>query len=366
MRLLTYELYKTFRPAVVLVSLAVLLTMSAFALGYPFSAESEKRAYDEWGGPLTEEKVRKAGDEAAELLRKRGRDDESVLSESELLRLSVYRHIALAQSLERDTADRLRELEVDTGKAAGLEKRMRERIGPPSIAYHTGPAQTVGFVEFGSYVVLGAMVLIGLAPMYTREYASGVDHYLLSSKKGRGAAVWAKLGASLLYTAIVVAVWEAFNVVWNVVRHGREGWDTPIQLLMQHSEVPYADSPYALTLLQYHFIQLAVHLAGAIGFSIFVVLVSSVCRSSLVSFVVSGAVFAVPIFLEHAPWFAAIKPFTYSSMLRVQFLFDGFKAVPLFGYPVLYPVFAVILIIVTTLLCVAALFRIMKQKEAAA
>jgi hypothetical protein len=365
MQLLKYELYKIFKQRSLYPTCVVLLVMCSLALGYPFKSGPEKEVYKEWEGPFTEEKIQQARNESAELRHKlqlRKDDEDNVYTEKEQIRLRIYQKILLSQSIETNIAERLMDTQNEATDEINLEKRMLDDIRFTTLTYHTGPAQTVGFVEFGSIFFIGALLCLGLSPIFSKEYSSGVDHYILSSRK-RKELVWAKIGASLLYTFILFATWEIFSLIVNFLKHGNEGWSTPLQLFTQHTEAPYADSPYALSLLSYHVAQLGIHLAGAIGFALLIVLISSLSKSSMTAFFVSASVFFAPIFMENVQGLRTIMTFSFISIMRVQTLFNEFKAFSLFGYPVLYPFVAVVLMMGLAFLYVSCIFQVLKRKE---
>lgn len=61
--------------------------------------------------------------------------------------------------------------------------------------------------QFG-IAFMGVMILIGLAPLYSEEYATGMDSILLSSRYGKGQLISAKCYAAILYAFLYGA---AFN-----------------------------------------------------------------------------------------------------------------------------------------------------------
>lgn len=362
MQLFKYELYKIGKQKSVWVTLCLMLVMSYLSLGYDFTPATEREMYKLWEGPVTEQKIEQAKNEQAELLSKRekGKELADVLTESEQIQLAIDRKILLANTVKLDIEARLQQLEHESNYSSDLEKRMLEKVQLTDLNYHSGPGLSVNFVEFGAVIFMGVMLLIGLSPIYSQEYSSGVDHYMFSSKNGRKAVVWAKLGAAFVYTLFVLIVWELLNLTVNIVVFGNEGWKTPIQYITQHSDAPYAESPYALTILDYHLIQLVVHFTGAISFALLIVLISSISRSSLTAFFTCAIIFALPEFTQ---WLETASNFSYISVMKVQFLFDDFQAVPIFGYPVLYPHLAVVIMIALAALSVRLLFQLIKHKE---
>jgi ABC-type transport system involved in multi-copper enzyme maturation permease subunit len=365
MQLLKFELYKIFKEKSIYIAFVLLLIMSYLSLGYPFNAVLEKQMYKDWEGTITEEKVQRAKSEYAQLTKKEKEreDEEGQAHPEEIAKMWMLQKIVMSQGIEENLKERLSKIENEVNLKARMEKKMLEKIDVSNLTYHSGPAHIVSFVEFGSFIVLGVMLMIGLSQMYSKEYSSGVDNYIFSSKKGRKELAIAKICASLIFTLVVVFAWEVFNLAANFIMHGSEGWGTPIQLITLYSKMPYVNSPYAFTMLEYHFIQLGIHILGAFAFALLIVLISSINKSSLASFIISAFIFFAPLFLVGVEWFRIISPFYFTNVLRVQFLFDEFKTVDIFGYPILYPVLACIIMVVLSLIFIRSILYITKHKQ---
>jgi hypothetical protein len=210
--------------------------------------------------------------------------------------------------------------------------------------------------------VTGTMLLIGLSTIFTREYSSGVDNYILSSKTGKKELIWAKVGAALIYTFLVVFMFEIVNVAVNIWEFGVEGWGDRLQ-----SFPPFADSPYNLSMLEFHFVQLGVHFLGACGFALLIVLISSISKNSLTSFIINTCIFVVPVleFVNNIaiPWILAVLPFVFYNIMHAKSYFVEYNAVNILGQSVSYPVFASLLMIILSAIFIVAIFRIIKYKE---
>lgn len=363
MQLLRFELYKIFKQRSMWFAFLLIAGMSYLSLGTDFDPGLEKELYRKWEGPITEEKLERARTEQEALLEKwqqRGDDQTESWTDREEIQRSIYRKLQLAQQAETNIALRLQALEREERISAELERGMLERIRISDMTFHSGAALIVNFVEFGAYLFMGVMLLIGLSPIYSREYSTGADNYLFSTKRGRRTAAWAKIGAASIYTALMLLAWEMLNLTVNLLRFGSGGWETSIQLITLHAEAPYIDSPYAFTILEYHLIQLGVHFAGAVGFALLIVLVSSLSRNSMAVFFTCGFIFMAPVWIRSLE---AVASFSYTSVMRVQFLFDDFQALNVFGIPVLYPVFAVLAMIALSAISIGLLFQVIKRKE---
>ncbi|MGP4069928.1 hypothetical protein [Halobacillus sp. B29] len=359
-QLLKIELTKILKLRMIYVLLFMLLLItSSYLLNSDHITEEELEIYHKLDGELTEEKMEKAQEASTDQVI--GQDSHMV-STTEKAKKNIYRAISSIPMIEEKLVSRVSELSEKNSSSASMEKAMINEIDVSSYSYHKGPEEIIDYTGTFAFIITGAMLLAGLSSIYTREYTSKIDHYILSSKKGKSTLVWAKISAALIYTFIVMLIWE----VWNLVTKGwiftTEGWENPIQY-----KFGYHSSPYPLTMGEYHIIQLSIHLLAAISFALLVLLISSKCRNSLFSFMVSGAVFGIPYtileIVELPYWLKEALQFNFLQIMRVDFLFDEFKTISLFGYPLIYPLAAVALMVVIGLVCLLINIRTFKHKE---
>lgn len=372
MRLLKFELYKIFSQKMIYITFLVLILFSSmYMVKFEKTDDQTKQFYKNWEGTLTSEKIQEAesandqlmakSEERIEEMKTNGTEG-AFLSESEAIKSGIYENVAFIQRVQETFNQRVQELEGSSKYNAELERRMLESVDLSYFSYYDGPAEIIDYTGTFSFIITGAMLLIGLSSIFTREYSSGMDNYILSSKKGRTTLTWAKLGAGLIYALTVVAAWEAVNVISKLYILGNLGWGTPLQFVFK-----YYFSPYGLNMLEFHLIQLGIHLSAAFGFAILILFISSVSKSSLLSFFISGAIFSLPFMaVEMIPlkaWISDMVKFSYLYIMRVEFLFAQFKTLNLFGYPVLYPVAAVLWMGVLSIILSSITFRVLRNKE---
>ncbi|MDX8346335.1 hypothetical protein [Rossellomorea sp. YZS02] len=372
MRLLKFELYKIFSQKMIYITFLVLILLSSMYISNFEKIDDEtKQFYKTWEGTLTSEKIQQAkssndqltikAEEKVEEMRANGTEG-SFISENDQIQSGIYENIAFIESVEKDVNQKLKELENSTKYNAGLEKRLLESVDLSYFSFHKGPKEIIDYTGTFSFIITGAMLLIGLSSTYTREYSTGVDNYILSSRKGRTDLTWAKLGAAFIYALAVVASWEVVNVITKLYILGNLGWETPLQFVFR-----YDHSPYGLNMLEFHLIQLGIHLVAAFGFAILILFISSISKNSLISFFISGALFSLPFMaVEMVPMKAGLSDmvkFSYLYIMKVEFLFAHFKTINLFGYPLLYPVAAVLWMGILSVLIAAVTFKVLKNKE---
>lgn len=365
MELLKFELYKIFKQKTVYITFLLLIV---FSTGFTFqlTEQWEKDLYKEWEGPITAEKVKLAEEKNAVLMKKseEAPDDEPFFfSDRENAEMAVYESVSWAAGVERNTAEYIKELDrADASAADELEVSMLKKLDTSYFEYNVGPGKVIDFASVFSIFFTGAMLLIGLSAIYSQEYSSGVENYMLSARKGRKQLLWAKVGAASVYTVVVVIAWELFNLAWNTVQFGSEGWGTPFQHYFK-----YYFSPYDFTMLEYHVVQMAFHLLAAVSFAVIIVLVSSFSKNALISFFVCSALFGVPYLVVEMlmlpQWIEDLFIFTHIFSMNVERLFDFFKTVNVFGTPILFPFVAVVVMVGVMVVAVGVGLRFMKRKE---
>jgi ABC-type transport system involved in multi-copper enzyme maturation permease subunit len=366
--LVKFELYKIFKQRTVYITLFLLVL---FSTGFTFnhSTEMERQMYKDWEGPITKEKAELAEKEYQNLMRimdqraeDQGHQGGHMFTDKEETQAGIYETIAFIKGSEQRLKSRYKEIREDNKYNTKLEKSMIQKVDLSYFSYNKGPRETVDYASTYALLITGAMLLIGLSTTYTKEYSSRVDRYILSSSKGRESLLWSKIMAAFIYASSIVLITEIFNLIWNGIRYGYDGWMSPIQNM--HT---YFFSNYSFTLIEFHFIQLGFHLLAAFSFALVIILVSSLCKNSFISFIINGVIFALPYWFVESMnlpiWLSDVFSFSFLYIMKVEFLFHHFNTINLFGMPVLYPFIALVWVLVVSLIAVLVSSRVMKNKE---
>lgn len=235
-------------------------------------------------------------------------------------------------------------------KKHALHERLLMEKGPPSgqVYYNKTWANIFYSIDQFGVAFMGVMILIGLAPLYSEEYTTGMDSLILSSRYGKGQLISAKCYAAILYAFICSAAFQLFNLGVIALLFGNlDGADTPLYSISRYVDShSFRSSPYSWTVGQYYVIQFGVHIIGCIAFALAVMFVSSLSKSSFLTLFIAGCILGAPYVLNDMfnIRFASIEwltTFSYSQFIRVTRLFTGFETVNIFHFPVLYPVAAV-------------------------
>lgn len=376
MSLVKWELVKIFKQkSIYIVGIFLLGWFTLIAVTNVYDTNITRQVYQEWEGPITSDKVAKA-DKMNKVLQSENNVSEGVSDERKNALGGVLENIAYGQSIKEENTAREADLTPiiakaketgDTGLANKLElqKDMYKKVEINKISYYTTPREAVDFVNVFGLIFTGVSLLLGLSGIYSNEHVSGVENYILSSKNGRAVTMTAKLIAASIYTLFVVFVWEAYNLIVKTVLYGTKGWDLPIQYAFK-----YTASPYNFTFLEYHLIQIGIHLLAALAFAAVIVLVSTLVKSTMISFFLSGLLFGVPILADSilsidVRWVRKLLTFTLTDIMKVESLFMNFISVNIFNQPILAPYIGILISILVLVICVVCSRLVIKKKQIA-
>nr|WP_284730439.1 ABC transporter permease subunit [Bacillus sp. SM2101] len=374
-----FELYKIFRQKgiyIVMVLMFLLFSLvmvsesrnvSPKADTYATEVKEELNTFaQEWEGNLTSERV----EEATQTLDSipYAYTPTSSLTDEELAKYNIVQQILFNDNTTRDIKSKITELEIKLDKlskndisykTALLEINMLNHLKLDTFQYNQGPINTIDFVERFAPYFTGILMLIGLASIFVNETNTGMDQLIYSSTYGRRKGVTAKIIASIIYVLFLTIVWVTFNIIMNSYIYGNIGWNSSIQFLR------YPESPYALTAIEYFFSQIGIHLLVAIAFMAFVLTVSALTKSTLVSFIISAVTFLLPTINFGVPYWEYVKKYSFSNFMTAPEFTKPFHALNLFDVPVLDPVVNYPLVALFTVMFMMLLYKAIKNKQVA-
>ncbi|PZM67380.1 ABC transporter permease [Paenibacillus dendritiformis] len=371
--LLKYELIKIFsRKSVVVVSLLLLLVYGLFIVYDIDYYKDASHKYKPYERVITEQDI-------AEVLKIFEEHEERrswPLVERGLLQ-DIWDVPKLQEHYTKQLAEIRDKLRLSAPgsyeyKQHALHEQLLTHKGPPTgQVYYNKPWANIFYImdQFG-VAFMGVMILIGLAPLYSEEYATGMDSLLLSSRYGKGQLISAKCCAAILYAFICSAAFQLFNLGVIALLFGNlDGADTPLYSISRYMDShSFWSSPYSWTAGQYYVIQFGVHVIGCIAFALAVMFVSSLSKSSFLTLFIAGCILGAPYVLNDMfnirfdiiEWLAT---FSYSQFIRVTRLFTGFETVNIFHFPVLYPVAAVSCVVAVTGVLVWVTRRVFQRHQ---
>ena len=163
------------------------------------------------------------------------------------------------------------------------------------------------------FIVLSLVIILLIAPVFSGEYG-GVDNIILTSKYG-------KTKASLLSAVFITTLVVIFNLLIAVAIYGTEGLDcsilfAPIDFLEGY--IPFNIT--CGTVLKY---QILLAFMSAISVTGIVLILSAVCKSQMIAFVISAAIYVIPIMLPISETSAlyriiVLMPLFYSQYISIM------------------------------------------------
>lgn len=216
------------------------------------------------------------------------------------------------------------------------EIEMRENVDVMYLTYYFVAESIVNYLSNDGVIFIGMLILVGIYSIFSRDATTGVSQYTLTSKFGRTKLVTAKIIVTLTYTFFVTIGMIIFTWIYQLYRastnmsywkHAFEGWDAPIQFI-----TGLATSPYAMSIAQFHFVQLGFLLLGSMVLAILFLVVSSFSKNSFISFLISLSILFIPIVVidilkgeTQFEWINAIYPYTPTFIMKTQALFESFR-----------------------------------------
>lgn len=368
-----FELYKIFSQKIVyLTGLALFIITTLFLR--QMTGPSLHSFYKKYEGPVSQQDIQIASKEDKAIAEKQDHGEEIPWKELKLR--NVYYDVIMVGDYKKLQSDKIKNLQQRMDNLMDhsgyvyrkfmLEKNMIQKIHYSSVYYKIPAAQMLDYLNTYEFVILGVLIVVSLSPIFTQEAMSGVDQYILSSKHGRKTIVHAKLIASLIFVLVILLISVSYDLTFWILADGNYGWKADI-----HSIDKFWDSPYSMNMLTFLFIKVGFQFIAGCALALFTNFISALCKNPVTSFIINGFVFAFPladdifIHFELPSWLNQILNFTFTEILMVDGLFKEFKAVDVFGYPVLYPIFAIFVLLILSFLIVYLLYKVMANKQVA-
>ncbi|WP_339239625.1 hypothetical protein MKX40_04235 [Paenibacillus sp. FSL R5-0517] len=247
---------------------------------------------------------------------------------------------------------------------------MERTVNVSEIYYNKPWGYLLEYIDQYGVVFMMIMVLLGLAPVFTEEYALGTASLLRSSKRGKSKLVSAKCIASILYVVMCVILFTGINLVLYWLRFGNlAGANTSIQSVgMYVYSFDYEFSPYTFNAFQYYLVQLFTHIAGSLVFASIVLLVSVLSSTSFIATIVNTVIVGLPylafdVLNLNSGSLKWVEKFSISTMIRVTGLYQTPINYSLFGLNMSYLTLYIVVMAFITVSTILATYRIFHSRE---
>ncbi len=152
------------------------------------------------------------------------------------------------------------------------------------------------YVLLNLFILWGYVIIVVLVPVFSQEYAIGMDALILTGSQGRKRCPRAKVAAAYLVALAgsLILLGSVFLVM--LLSHGMEGFDTSVQLgeLKMFSHVPYP-----MTWGQMFGFGCLLWVGGVVILTAMILVVSSLVKNSFSGLVTVLVLYTAPLFV---PW----------------------------------------------------------------
>lgn len=385
--LLKHELYKIFSRKIIYVTITIFvllfllisLQQKSELYGNYKSFYSE---YKKYKGPLTSDKVKLAqnwfeNDQKNYIVTEK--DGRTHLTQEGMRKNEIFIDVVNAQRRIINHTDQLNELkhQLTTMEHKGykyeetsLKYSMLKRLPAPGVYIwgFFGTSDLIDFIYSFGFVFMGAMVLLGISPIFSDEYSNNMDSLILTTKNGKGLVITAKIIASITYVTVIGLFFSLLNLLTLGINKGLLTYAIDELNNPLNSIYKYATTPYNFTIIQYYILQTIIFITGGIAFGLLVMFISSISSSGLISFFAGGIIFSYPVFLNVfigniKGFLAIIKDFSYTELIRVENLFKAFETYNILGHPILIANLMLILFTVLSLVIIVLIYRTFRNHQ---
>lgn len=369
-----HELYKIFTKKSIYIVLFFILLIMMYGYRGVFGEETLKgetfdTLFEEWGGPITDEKVEKAR-----------RLMQASDGGEQFPRADAYvHHLVAASGLNSaHLSERKQELRAEikrsknqTYKQKVMQKElhMLEKLNEPFGFYLIRAWQGMfDFLEpFMSVVFLATLVVLGVTPLFSEEYSNRTIHLLLATKNGKRKIITSKMMAMVTYITFVFILLHGVNFMMQVIHFGGiSGWNTPMQNLTTWSLIHFSGAPFKWNILQFYLMTLGIQYIACLCIGILVMFLSILFKNTLITLLASTFMIGGPSFIgqfAEEGIVSQINAFNYAELLKASVLFEEFKVYNVFGTPILYPILLFILFVIVTVILGVSIYQIHPKTE---
>ena len=364
MTLLKFELQKILKwkglyiAAVLLILVNVLYIFST----KPSSLSHYRNAYRYYKveeGYVTAEKIKMAEEGMKEL--NKLYHDGIRFDEKNLGKSILYKDINIVVTQKNEYKKVISNLESNKTRSEKekLILKLLRNVGPLDSAYYTeGWKEITKFIWNIGYYFTIMLVLLGVSLIIPQEYSSGMYMIINSTKESKRKLIFAKIGAVIVFTGLVTALFAIINVLTNWYIYGLEGWNVTLKCI-------YYNTPYDIKIWQFFFIQQLFHILSASILGLLTMLLSIFWRKSVVSLSLGGVVFIIFDEISRLIGDSAAQSsvsFIISNLINLKGIFTSYKNIyNIFSFPIQYEMVLIAIILILLIFMIGAIYTSYKK-----
>lgn len=196
-------------------------------------------------------------------------------------------------------------------------------------------------------LVVSAIIVICLSPVFSEEYSQKTDAIILTTKHGKNKVIIAKLMSSLLFTLSVFLLFAVLNFTLYAKVYGLDGFNANIQL---HGW--YYQSPYDMTFLDLYLYSLGLSFTGLLFIAAITLFISSKVKSPFITVILSASILYIPKI--------DLSDISYTATILLElFPINMMNAAEHFELGVFYNLFGTLLLQPTMMIFTAAIIAVL-------
>ncbi len=374
MQLIKYELYKIFSQKVVYIALSVFILFYCLHFFGALNVALEKKKklfYEQFGGNITEEKIAWARQVLEAPPRKQPMNEDLIAQNS--VATDIVNAVNLKEQYEQFLKESAKKVERLKGRenVSALQKAELKEIEvwkkveyPKSVYYLNGWKNIIQYMNEVGYFFVGALTILGLSNVFSHEYSTRMDSLIFSSRYGRRKIVLAKIAAAAVFCTVINALLACVVFSLNGYCYGLSGWNQPLVTLLDLFSSTGFDGPiWAFYLKQQLYATL-----GCIILGIFVLLLSSRTKLSIVPAFIGGVVLIFPVVIEMAniplvmPVKLLLDILRFTDFIKLNHL-DNYHFLNFFGFPLQYGWYLLIIMLTYGFISLLLLMFSIKKRQ---
>lgn len=274
------------------------------------------------------------------------------------------------RNLTREQAEQFDEIRKENRQSVINNSKISENMraywqkcldsSPDALTYeYSGGYSRFVAVMYSAAIMAGAALAILFSGIFSREYTSGADSLILSSKHGKGLVIGAKLFVAFVISAVLIILLTVISYAETIVVWGSDGADASLLMLGDIF-------PYTVTIGQSAMLYSICILAACLLVTAITALLSALFKTPFSSIVIMAVFLIAPMFIvlpDSSPiWVFLLENLLPTNMMAFwgamyEFQYDIFGLiVPPY---VFLPVFAV----VVSCLCSYLAYRVFKKHQ---
>lgn len=209
-------------------------------------------------------------------------------------------------------------------------------------------------------LVISAIIVICLSPVFSEEYSQRTDAIILTTKYGKNKVIVAKLLSSLIFTLAVYFLFVTLHFILHAMIYGLDGYKASIQL---HGW--YYQSPYNMDFLELTIYSFGLSLIGLLFIAVITLFISSKMKSPFITVILSAAILYIPkIDVSEISYTAALILDLFPiNMMNAAQHFELGVFYNFFGMPLLQPIMMIFTAAILSILLLIFTYRNFKNHQ---